>query len=400
MSGTVATGGREQARAARWVATARDTSLRAWRSLTWRHWVAAATVGLLCSLGQSLLYASRDWLRGDTLPQSQLDLFLRYVTRWTPLLMICACLLLFGFAMLEQHERGAAPQLRRYALLVLVIGALSLLIIDPALILISEAINAAFSLSSPWDGFTSSWPVPLVVALVCLPTLLIMLSLWTLIYLYLRSARRTAQALATAQARRAEAERRVLAEQLAGAQAMVEPEFLFDTLKLTEELFERDAAKAQRLLDELIIYLRGALPGDDGGTTLRQQIELVRARLEIERIRLNGRLSVLVDVPEVLADQPFAPLLLAPLAANAIRHGIEPAGGGELAVRARRVEDGLVIEVTDSGTGAVPHREDAGLAALRERLTALYGEGARLVVAHREPSGTSARLELPDGGGS
>ena len=400
MSDTLAASGPDPAPRARWITTALRTGVRAWRSLTWRHWLAAATVGLLCSLGQSLLYATRVW--GQTRPETQLDLFLRYATRWTPQMMITACLLLFGLAVLEQHERGAAPQPRRYALLVLAISALSLFTIDPAMFVISEAINSAFAFSSPWGNLTSLWPVlaPWLASLICLPTQMIMLSLWTLVYLYLRSAGRTAQALAAAQVRRAEAERRVLAEQLAGAQAMVEPEFLFDTLTLIEELFERDPRDAQQVLDELIAFLRAALPPtDDSGSTVGQQLELVRARLEIERIRLGGRLRFRVDVPQALADRPFAPLLLLPLAVNAVRHGIEPAGGGDVVVQARWAENRLALEVADNGFGrAGAIREGAGLAGVRERLAGLYGGSARLVFSDREPRGLAARLEIVEAG--
>jgi hypothetical protein len=376
-------------------AVALHDALQAWRRLGWREWVAALAAGLVIGLGQTLVELAT--VAGDEPDASPWALLVFAAVKLMPMYVAAAALLLLGLAVLERRERGT-PALASHAALIVLVAIVAGALGHFTHPLAMRAL-LALGMSHPFSALEFTWSSALLFSLLRSMSLLIVLSLATLVYVYLSNSRRTARRLAAAQVRHSEAERRLLAEQLTGTQALVEPEFLFDTLKLTEELFERDAAKAQRLLDELIIYLRGALPGDDGGTTLGQQIELVRARLEIERIRLKGRLSVIVDVPEALAGQPFEPLLLMPLAANAIRHGIEPAGGGELAVRARRVEDGLVIEVTDSGTDTVPNREDAGLASLRERLRRLYGDRARLVATHRESSGFSARLELPAGGG-
>ena len=50
-------------------------------------------------------------------------------------------------------------------------------------------------------------------------------------------------------------------------------------------------------------HLRAAMPAGDSGSTVGQQAELVRARLEIERIRLGGRLAFRIDVPDALAHE-------------------------------------------------------------------------------------------------
>lgn len=365
-------------------------SVLAWHNLTWRHWAAAMTLGFTFGVGQSLWYVSRTWDLPDD--YSKLEGFLWEASIWTPLFTITACLLMLGLAVLE-HSRANTPP-RHYALLVFAIAVPCVLIVHPSLYMLIVAIDAVFKSPGPWSGFTLSWSVPLKESLNAAGSTFIMLTLWTLVYLYLRDARGTALRLGAAQLRHAEAERRVLAEQLNGAQAMVEPAFLFDTLTLTEELFERDPPGAQHLLDALIAYLRAALPSDDSGSTLGQQVELVRARLEIECVRMNGSLHFSVEMPAELAGLPLAPLLLMPLALNAIRHGIE-ASGGEVSVQARQVERRLVVDVTDTGPGqAGAIRDSTGLAGVRERLARLYGERARLVLTDREPQGLCARIEV------
>jgi len=57
-----------------------------------------------------------------------------------------------------------------------------------------------------------------------------------------------------------ETSQRGLAEaRLAALQARIDPEFLFRTLTKLEQLYEADPPRADRLLEELIVFLRGAL---------------------------------------------------------------------------------------------------------------------------------------------
>ncbi len=377
----------------RWIGASLHAAAAAWRELDRRHWAIALAVGFVVGLAEALVELAT--LMGDEPALAPLAVLLVVTMKFVPIYLIAACLMVLGLAMLQRSDLGATPAFASHVALVVIValagGAIGHLVHR-----LSASTSAALGLPDPYQAAVFTWSQTALFSLGRSMTLMIVLSLATLVYLYLRNARRTAQRLAAAQLRRAEAERRVLAEELNGTQAMVEPALLFDTLRRTESLFERDAASAQRLLDALIAYLRAALPPMDAhGSTVGQQVELVRARLEIERIRLDGRLSFDVDVPPALAGRPLAPLLLAPLATNAIRHAIGVAGGGDVTVRARHIEDRLVIEITDSGPGrAAAIREGAGLAGVRERLERLYGAHARLVLTDRAPQGLCARVEL------
>jgi sensor histidine kinase YesM len=367
----------------------------AWRDLTWRQWAGAISVGFVCGLAQSVHYAVGQWART---PDAKLDIFISMASRWPLMLAGVACLLMFGLAALERGGRQTVSRPHHYALLILAVGAVSMLLVAPCVYLFSVLINTAGQVSS----FTlhPSWPGALVWSVITGSTTFIMLSLWTLIHLHVNAARRTARALAAAQLRRADVERRILTEQLQSAQAMVEPAFLFDTLTLIEQSFLCDPTQAQRLLDELIRFLRAALPPvDDATSTLSQQADIVRAYLEIERIRSAGRFDARVDIPAMLGHRSLPPLLLLPLVANALRHGIRSRCGGEVTVCAREVDGALLVAVDDDGDGRVAAiREGAGLAGVRSRLVALCGEDARLVLLDREPRGIRARVEVTGAG--
>jgi len=217
---------------------------------------------------------------------------------------------------------------------------------------------------------------------------------------------RESQAAATLH--KAEVERHLLSKQAIEAelklmQAQVEPHFLFNTLASVQFLNETDPAEANRLLGHLIEYLRAALPHlRASSTTLRKEVGLAEAYLNILRMRMGARLAFAIDVPDELALHPFPPNLLISLVENAIKHGIEPAAsGGTVAVRARREGRMLIVTVEDTGRGLdkglarTGRGGGVGLANIRERLAALYGTQAQFSLERGVPAGARATLAVP-----
>jgi len=85
-------------------------------------------------------------------------------------------------------------------------------------------------------------------------------TLGTLVYIWLRNSRRATQALAKAEIERAEAERRLIASQVEAMEAEVDPSFVFSTLEAIESTYGYDRAAADAMLEELIAFLRAAIP--------------------------------------------------------------------------------------------------------------------------------------------
>jgi sensor histidine kinase YesM len=213
------------------------------------------------------------------------------------------------------------------------------------------------------------------------------------------------EARAAAELHKAEAERHLMSKHAIEAelklmQAQVEPHFLFNTLASVQYLTETDPREAGRLLSHLIDYLRAALPQlRASSTTLGQEVNLAAAYLNILQMRMGPRLAFHIDVPEELARHPFPPNLLISLVENAIKHGVEPAAdGGTIDVVARREGDAVAVDVVDTGRGeaASSHAgSGVGLANVRERLAALYGDRGRFVLVDETPRGTRATLAIP-----
>ncbi len=204
------------------------------------------------------------------------------------------------------------------------------------------------------------------------------------------------------EARQSELSRQLAESKLKLLQLQIEPHFLFNTLGSAQQLAERTAPAAAKLIADLIRFLRASTPTlREDTTTLAQDATLVGAYLGIMKARLAGRLDYAIDIAPDLAGCRLPPGLVITLVENAIKHGIEPcATGGRVSVSAMRESDAeadrLLITVADTGTGvcAVPG-QGIGLANIRERLALLYRGRARLVLGENAPRGFVARLELP-----
>ena len=211
--------------------------------------------------------------------------------------------------------------------------------------------------------------------------------------------------LKTQEAESANVNRQIVEAKLMALQAQVEPHFLYNTLANVQALTEVDPQKANEMTGHLIQYLRASLPKmRENISTVGQEIELVRAYLNILKMRMGSRLDFGIDVPEELLALPFPPLMLPSLVENAIKHGLEPQReGGRIDVVAERVgsgEDAMIrLMVKDTGRGfsdaPVQAGGGVGLTNVRERLLALFNGRAQLTLEANTPKGCIATIETP-----
>jgi sensor histidine kinase YesM len=201
-----------------------------------------------------------------------------------------------------------------------------------------------------------------------------------------------------AESERHRLEKNVLEARLALMQAQVEPHFLFNTLANVQHLVETDPPGAARVLESLIRYLRAALPQmREASTNLGRELDMARAFLEIHQVRMGSRLDFAIDVPETLKVRAFPPMMLISLVENAVKHGVDPCCEcSSIVIRAREDGGRLRVSVADTGDGIRPKTGGGlGLANIRERLKALYGPAAHLVLEENAPHGVVASIEVP-----
>ncbi|HEV2608726.1 MAG TPA: histidine kinase [Noviherbaspirillum sp.] len=202
-------------------------------------------------------------------------------------------------------------------------------------------------------------------------------------------------------ARAAAIEKQALQAQLQLLQAQIEPHMLFNTLANLQGLIAVDPPRAQQMLDQLILYLRATLSSSRAEqTTLGQEFALMEAYLGLMKVRLGGRLSYTLHLPDDLRDRRLPPMLLQPLVENAIKHGIEPKiEGGHIDVQAVTENAALMLTVRDTGLGlrdaGATSGTRVGMANLHDRLQALYNGNASFSLTPNHPEGAIARFILP-----
>lgn len=181
-------------------------------------------------------------------------------------------------------------------------------------------------------------------------------------------------------------------------QAQIEPHFLFNTLSNILSLIDTDQAKCKSMLVDLIHYMRTSLSRTFPDViTLDQEIDMIKAYLNIQKIRMGERLRFKIEIPDAVRHHPFPPMLLQPLVENAVKHGLEPKMEGE-AIMIKAMEEGdlIRIEVMDTGLGFSSCDEaGVGISNVRERLKLLYGEKGRLLLEENKPNGVRAIIEVP-----
>lgn len=197
------------------------------------------------------------------------------------------------------------------------------------------------------------------------------------------------------------AERLATEMQLKLLQSQLEPHMLFNTLANLRVLIGLDPPRAQRMLDQLVRFLRSTLASTRVERhPLGAEFDALRDYLALMAVRMGPRLRSRFELPAELADLPVPPLLLQPLVENAVQHGLEPqVAGGCIEVKAERAGRRLRLEVRDDGCGLAAGAGAAaggfGTQQVRQRLAALYGDAASFVLRPRTEGGTEAVVELP-----
>jgi two-component system LytT family sensor kinase len=215
-----------------------------------------------------------------------------------------------------------------------------------------------------------------------------------------RRYREREQHAAQLQAQSADLQAQLAKARLAVLQTRLNPHFLFNTLNAVSALVATDPRGVRDMIALLSELLRHALAESaEVEIPLGDELRLVRLYLEILEIRYQGQLQTNVDVDPELEAAMVPNMILQPLVENAMKHGIDRAGGhGTIEVRAERDGASIVLSVHDTGPGDGAARTIAagvGLDLTRARLKELYGRDHQLRLESQADGGMIARITLP-----
>lgn len=199
-------------------------------------------------------------------------------------------------------------------------------------------------------------------------------------------------------AMRAKAEQRAL-------QAQINPHFLFNTINIIMSFCRTDPNLARTLLSNLAALMQKNFASRADFVPLAEELEGIRAYLELVRYRFGARLEVKINTdPAVLATR--VPVLsIQPLVENAVQHGLFPkVSHGLLTIEARQAGETVEIVVGDNGVGIdadklqeiiAAHSEGIGLQNVNSRLTSIYGPAYGLLIDSQVGVGTKVTVHIP-----
>ena len=129
-----------------------------------------------------------------------------------------------------------------------------------------------------------------------------------------------------------------------------------------------------------------------------EEYQHIRTYLFLEQIRFQNKLSVIYDVE--VTDFKLPALTIEPLVENAVKHGVsKKRGGGSVTISTRRTDEGILITVSDTGSGFDPdnYMEDGkvhvGIRNVRARLQSMVGGSLSIASTDK---GTVAVVTIPE----
>lgn len=157
--------------------------------------------------------------------------------------------------------------------------------------------------------------------------------------------------------------------QLKALQAQINPHFLNNTLQIIGTLaLELNVPRIYALLSALAKMMHYSMHNDDKTVTLRDELEHVKAYIELQKERFENRFIFRYDVEEQLLDLPMPKMILQPIVENYFKHGFDrSAVNGEITLLAiASAEGGAKITVQNNGM----HIPEARLLRLQQELVA------------------------------
>jgi len=273
-------------------------------------------------------------------------------------------------------------QIRKFSLLPTLLACI--LVFVPAGCLLAETVLLAIGVLAPrsfWTDYFNILRISMPLATV--------FGFGALLHATLRERLRVAEEkLREKEVAEERAQKLATEARLSFLESRIHPHFLFNTLNSIGSMITVDPERADQTLGKLATLLRASLDNSNQALIpLQQELAMVESYLDIEKARFGNKLRGSTEVVDEVRSAKVPPMSVQALVENAVKHGIAPQrGGGEILVAASAENGNLRIEVRDTGPGfnltAIP--AGRGLDNLVERLSALFGDHARLNVFRRD----------------
>lgn len=183
--------------------------------------------------------------------------------------------------------------------------------------------------------------------------------------------------------------------QLLALRAQLDPHFLCNTLNAIAEWCRTDGETAERAVLELASLLRAVLTGvKQPAWTLGEELAVVRTVLGLHLRRDPEMFALDVREGSGIEKIRVPPLILLPLAENAVKHGPAQGHRGRIVVDAMLEGDRVRVALENPGGYGGPRAGSHGLPTLERRLALAY-DGAASFTIGGDDTRTRAIVSLP-----
>jgi len=199
--------------------------------------------------------------------------------------------------------------------------------------------------------------------------------------------------------------------ELKALQAQINPHFLYNTLECIRWMTkENKSEEINQLLYLLAKFYRLSLSKGQEVIPLKDEIEHIKAYVQIQNIRFDNSIHLEIDIQDELLELSIIKLVLQPIVENSILHGIleKSNEAGCIKIHANRLGEDLVITVADDGVGIEENNlknilnsgrrsiyNGYGIKNVNERIKLYYGIQYGLEYSSIYGEGTTVRVRIP-----
>ena len=195
-------------------------------------------------------------------------------------------------------------------------------------------------------------------------------------------------------------------------QAQINPHFLYNTMDMIHWMAQaRQYDKVSEIVMRLSRFYKLTLSKKDPISTIGDEIEHASIYVQLQNMRFENAIDLVVDVPDELNSCHIPKLTLQPILENAILHGIleKNPPTGTIVITAWE-DDALYLLISDDGVGmdqelldhlltytpmSKANGSNVAIYNIHSRLRLLYGEGYGLSYQSIPGRGTEVTIRIP-----
>ncbi|MBW7455738.1 sensor histidine kinase [Paenibacillus sepulcri] len=198
--------------------------------------------------------------------------------------------------------------------------------------------------------------------------------------------------------------------ELQALQAQINPHFLYNTLDSINWIALRHKVpEISQMVTSLSDFFRYSLSKGRNVIRVEDEFRQVESYLSIQQVRFKERLEYSIEVEPEVYGHYAVKLILQPLVENSLLHGIERRRGkGMIAIKARKSENWIIIEISDNGIGADVDALNAmleddgkrsgssfGMINVNRRIKQLFGAESGIHYSRHEGPGVTVTVRFP-----